>query len=166
MDDTEFESPAHEAVQADLRALFRGAIRMTLEALLEEEVGELVGAGRWQRMVGRADVRNGSYLRTLVTTAGAVDVAVPRTRHSGSAGDVLGRYKRRSGELDEAITSAYVQNVSTRRMGKVTRALMGEAVSRSGGEPGDEDAGGEGGGAAYPAPHPGLSLPLPGCHLP
>ncbi|AEI68736.1 transposase mutator type [Corallococcus macrosporus] len=131
MDDTEFESPAHEEVQADLRALFRGAIRMTLEALLEEEVRELVGAGLWQRMVGRADVRNGSYLRTLVTTAGAVDVAVPRTRHSGSAGDVLGRYKRRSGELDEAITSAYVQGVSTRRMGKVTRALMGEAVSRS-----------------------------------
>nr|WP_216620297.1 IS256 family transposase [Myxococcus xanthus] len=114
-----------------MRALFRGAIRMTLEALLEEEVRELVGAGWWQRMVGGVDVRNGSYLRTLVTTAGAVDVAVPRTRHSGSAGEVLGRYKRRSGELDEAITSAYVQGVSTRKMGKVTRALMGEAVSRS-----------------------------------
>ncbi|ATB45904.1 transposase [Corallococcus macrosporus DSM 14697] len=44
---------------------------------------------------------------------------------------MLGRYKRRSAELDEAITSAYVQGVSTRKMGKVTRALMGEAVSRS-----------------------------------
>ncbi|GHH00459.1 hypothetical protein [Comamonas sp. JC664] len=42
MGDTEFESPAHEEVQADLRALFQGAIRMTLEALLEGEVRELV----------------------------------------------------------------------------------------------------------------------------
>lgn len=92
---------------------------MTLEALLEEEVR----AGRWQRMVGRVDVRNGSYLRTLVT--GAVDVAVPRTRHHGGAGGVLGRYKRRSREIDEEITSTYVQGVSTRKMGKVTRALMG-----------------------------------------
>nr|WP_163782742.1 transposase [Myxococcus vastator] len=92
---------------------------------------ELVGAGRWQRMVGRADVQSGSYLRTLVTTAGAVEVTVPRIRHSGSAGEVLGRYKRRSAELDEAITSAYVQGVSTRKMGKVTRVLMAEDVSRS-----------------------------------
>ncbi|NVJ08638.1 transposase [Myxococcus sp. AM001] len=71
MDDTEFESPTHEEVQTDLRALFRGAIRMTLEALMEEEVR---GAGRWQRMVRRVDVRNGSYPRTLVTSTGAVDV--------------------------------------------------------------------------------------------
>ncbi len=48
-----------------------------------------------------------------------------------NTGEVLGRYKRRSAELDGAITSAYVQGVSTRKMGKVTRALMGEAVSRS-----------------------------------
>ena|GEM_PF-5013426 len=52
MDVSEFESPAHEEVQADLRTLFRGAIRMTLEALLEEEVRELVeglagGSGWW-----------------------------------------------------------------------------------------------------------------------
>ncbi|CAM4495165.1 hypothetical protein MYXA107069_20255 [Myxococcus xanthus] len=46
-------------------------------------------------MVGRVGVRNGNYLRTLVTTAGAVDVVVPRTRRSGSAGGVLGRYTRR-----------------------------------------------------------------------
>lgn len=56
---------------------------------------------------------------------------MPRTRASGSAGEALGRYKRRSAEVDEAITSAYVQGVSTRKMGKVTSALMGETVSRS-----------------------------------
>ncbi|MBU8900915.1 transposase, partial [Corallococcus sp. M34] len=70
-------------------------------------------------------------MRGLLTSMGHLEVAVPRTRASGSAEAVLGRYKRRSEDLDEAIASAYVQGVSTRKMGRVTRALMGEEVSRS-----------------------------------
>ncbi|MCY1022577.1 hypothetical protein [Pyxidicoccus sp. MSG2] len=46
---TEFVPPTQEEVGADLRALFRQAIRMTLTTLLEEEVELLVGAGRFAR---------------------------------------------------------------------------------------------------------------------
>lgn len=131
MDVPDIDLPSHEDVRTDVRSLFLGAIRVTLEMLLEEEVRELVGVGRWQKALARKDRRNGSYLRGLMTSMGHLDVAVPRTRASGSAGEVLGRYKRRTAEVDEAITSAYVQGVSTRKMGKVTSALMGEEVSRS-----------------------------------
>ncbi len=131
MNATDFEAPSHEEVRTDVRALFLGAIRTTLEMLLEEEVRELVGAGRWAKALSRKDRRNGSYLRGLMTSMGHLDVSVPRTRESGSAGAVLGRYQRRTEELDDAITSAYVQGVSTRKMAKVTGALMGEKVSRS-----------------------------------
>jgi putative transposase len=127
----EFEVPTQEEFHCDLRALCLGAIRLTLEMLLDEEIRTLVGAGRWQRMVGRKDVRNGSYLRRLVTSLGLVELEVPRAREGGSAGDVLGRYKRRSAEIDDAITSAYVHGISTRKMGEVTEALMGERVGRS-----------------------------------
>jgi putative transposase len=128
---TDFEGPSQEDVRADVLALFRGAIRMTLETLLEEEVRELVGAARWARL-GRKDHRNGSYLRGLLTSMGQLEVAVPRSRASGSAGgELLGRYKRRAEEVDAAITEAYVSGVSTRKMGKVTEALMGEEVGRS-----------------------------------
>jgi transposase-like protein len=131
VDVPDIDLPSHEDVRTDVRSLFLGAIRVTLEMLLEEEVRELVGVGRWQKALARKDRRNGSYLRGLMTSMGHLDVAVPRTRASGSAGEVLGRYKRRSAEVDDAITSAYVQGVSTRKMGKVTSALMGETVSRS-----------------------------------
>jgi putative transposase len=127
----EFEVPTQEEFHCDLRALCLGAIRLTLEMLLDEEIRTLVGAGRWQRMIGRKDVRNGSYLRRLVTSLGLVELEVPRAREGGSAGDVLGRYKRRTAEIDDAITSAYVHGVSTRKMGEVTEALMGERVGRS-----------------------------------
>ena len=91
-----------------------------------------MGAGRYARAESRMDRRNGSYLRSLLTTMGTIDVKVPRTRNNGSAaGHVLDRYQRRSEEIDEAIVSAYVNGVSTRSMGEVTKALTGESVSRS-----------------------------------
>jgi putative transposase len=62
---------------------------------------------------------------------GAVEVAVPRTRESGSPVDVIGRYRRRSEELDAGIVSAYVSGASTRDVGRITEALVGEQVSRS-----------------------------------
>jgi putative transposase len=92
----EFELPTQEDFRCDLRALCLGAIRLTLEMLLDEEIRALVGAGRWQRLVGRKDVRNGSYLRRLVTSLGLVELEVPRAREGGSASEVLGRYKRRT----------------------------------------------------------------------
>ncbi|NTX36205.1 transposase [Myxococcus sp. CA033] len=76
MDDTDFAAPSHEEVRTDVRALFLGAIRMTLEMLLEEEIRGLVGAGRWQQVAGRKDQRNGSYLRGLLTSMGHLEVAV------------------------------------------------------------------------------------------
>lgn len=127
----EFELPTQEDFRCDLRTLCLGAIRLTLETLLNEEVRALVGAGKWQRLASRKDLRNGSYLRRLVTSLGLVELEVPRARAGGSAGEVLGRYRRRAAEVDDAITAAYVHGVSTRKMGEVTEALMGERVGRS-----------------------------------
>jgi transposase-like protein len=123
--------PTSDEVRLDLNTVVRGAVRVAIELVLEEEIKELVGAGRWQRTLGRRGTRNGSYLRELVTSFGAVELQVPRTRENGSASPVLGRYGRRSEEIDDAVTAAYVHGVSTRNMGKVTEALMGESVGRS-----------------------------------
>jgi putative transposase len=80
-----------EDVQIDMRELFRGAVRMTLESVLEETVLELCGAERGARGP-RKDFRNGTYLRGLLTSMAHLEVTVPRTRNSGSAADVIGRY--------------------------------------------------------------------------
>jgi transposase-like protein len=108
-----------------------GAIRLVIENVLQEEVRELVGARRFERLSQRKDVRNGTYLRRLLTSLGQLEVNVPRTRESGSACDTLGRYQRRAAEVDDLIAEAYVSGVSTRKMGAVTEALLGERVGRS-----------------------------------
>ncbi len=126
------ELPTQENCRTDLRALFQGAVRVALEVVLEEEIREMVGAKKWERQAQRVDSRNGTYLRRLITSMGAIDVTVPRARDGGSAGAaVIGRYKRRSAEIDDTMVSAYVHGASTRDIGQITEALMGEHVSKS-----------------------------------
>ena len=120
-----------DELRDDLRELFQGAIRLTLEMVLEEELKAMVGARRFERVRSRKDHRNGTYLRRLLTSLGQIEVAMPRSRDNGSPADVIGRYQRRSPELDEMMVEAYVSGVSQRKMGDVTEALMGERVGRS-----------------------------------
>lgn len=120
-----------DELRQDLRALFQGAIRVTLEMVLEEELKAMVGARRFERVGSRSDHRNGTYLRRMLTSLGQIEIAVPRSREQGSPVDVIGRYRRRTEEVDDMIAEAYVSGVSQRKMGEVTEALMGEQVSRS-----------------------------------
>jgi transposase-like protein len=127
----EVERATQDELREDLRALFQGAIRITLEMVLEEEVKAMVGARRFERIGSRRDHRNGTFLRRFLTSMGQIEVAVPRSREQGSPVDVLGRYQRRADEIDDMIAEAYVGGVSQRKMGDVTEALMGERVGRS-----------------------------------
>ena len=113
----EVERATQEELRQDLKSLFQGAIRLTLEMVLEEELKAMVGARRFERVGSRKDHRNGTYLRRLLTSLGQIDV--------------MGRYRRRSEEVDEMMVEAYVSGVSQRKMGDVTEALMGERVGRS-----------------------------------
>lgn len=122
---------AQEDVRQDLRAMFRGAIRVSLEVFLAEELEALVGADWYARVDGRRDRRNGAYVRRLLTSLGEIEVTVPRTRASGSVSQVVGRYRRRTAEVDALLTEAYVAGVSHRKAGDLTAALLGERVSRS-----------------------------------
>ena len=126
-----FERPTQDEMGADMTSLFRGAVRLVIEHALQEEVREMVGARRYQRLASRKDHRNGTYLRRLLTSMGQLEVAVPRAREQGSPTGIIGRYRRRSAEVDRMVTTAYVEGVSTRDMSRLTEALMGEGISRS-----------------------------------
>jgi putative transposase len=130
-ENVEIGRATQDELREDLRGLFRGAIRLTLEVVLEEELKAMVGARRFERIGSRKDHRNGTYLRRLLTSLGQIDVAVPRSRDHGSPADVMGRYQRRAPEIDEMMVESYVSGVSQRKMADVTEALMGERVGRS-----------------------------------
>ncbi len=127
----EWAGVTQEDMQQDLRTMFRGAIRASLEVFLEAEWEALVGAEWYARVGGRRDRRNGTYVRQLLTSLGQIEVTVPRARTTGTPSEVVGRYQRRTAELDALLTSGYVNGVSTRKAGDLTEALLGARVSRS-----------------------------------
>ena len=125
------ERITEEEVQTDLGELFRGAVKLTLEFMLEQVLRETVGAAKWSKAKTRVDSYNGSYLRGLLTSMGHIQVRMPRARKGGAPVDVIGAYQRRAAQVDDAITEAYVRGVSTRGMGDVVEALTGGSLGKS-----------------------------------
>ena len=96
---TGIERATQDELRADLKSLFQGAIRLTLEMVLEEELKAMVGARRFERVGSRKDRRNGTYLRRMLTSLGQIELQVPRSRENGAPADVLGRYRRRTEDV-------------------------------------------------------------------
>jgi putative transposase len=68
---------------------------------------------------------------------------VPRDREGELLTEVFERYKRMTGDVEDAVLEMYLQGVSTRRVGSITRALSSvkvgkDAVSRIAGRLEDE----------------------------
>ena len=72
----EVEPATQDELRQDLKSLFQGAIRLTLEMVLEEELKAMVGARRFEWVGSRKGHRNGTYLRRLLTSLGQIDVTV------------------------------------------------------------------------------------------
>jgi transposase-like protein len=126
-----FERISEEGIQTDLGEVFRGAVKVALELTLEEVLREVVGAAKWSKAKTRVDSYNGGYLRGLLTSMGHIQVRMPRARKRGAPVDVIGAYKRRTAEVDDAIAEAYVRGVSTRGMSGVVEALTGGELGKS-----------------------------------
>ena len=118
-----------ESLRKDIKNLVRRTVEETLNALLDEEASELVGAGRYERTAGREAYRSGHYARKLVTGAGEVELNVPKLRGATFQTAVIERYRRRETSVEEAIVEMYLAGVSTRRIEDVSELLWGAPVS-------------------------------------
>ena len=75
---------------ADAGAVFAELIRTGLQSLIEAEATEAIGAGRYQRVDGRTVHRNGHRAKTVSTTSGDVEVAIPKLRAGSFFGVAAG----------------------------------------------------------------------------
>ena len=128
----EFE---HE-VKLDIEARVRQGVKAVLEEVLEEEMTEHLRAGYRELTPTRQGERNGYYQRNLVTPAGRIErLAVPRDREGEFVTEVFERYKRMTGDVEEAVLEMYLSGISVRKIAGVTDALSKvrigkDAVSR------------------------------------
>ncbi len=115
-------------VEASLRAYLKALI----EELLNTELAEHLQASRYERSDERKDYRNGSYERTLATRFGEVrDLRVPRTRNNSYATKLFDQYARRTESVNEAIGTLFLNGVSTRKLERIAKELLGTDVSHA-----------------------------------
>lgn len=123
-------------VKRDVEARVREGVKAVLEEVLQEEMTEHLQAGYRELTPTRRGERNGHYTRNLVTPAGKIErLEVPRDREGEFVTELFERYKRMTGDVEEAVLEMYLSGISVRKIAGVTDALSRvrigkDAVSR------------------------------------
>ena len=109
----------------------REIVRSVMQAMLEAEMDEALGAGKGERTEGRLGYRSGYYGRTLITRVGKLELRVPQDRAGRFSTELFERYQRSEQALVATLAEMYVQGVSTRKVKAITEELCGHAFSAS-----------------------------------
>jgi len=110
----------------------REAMQLVLQALIDLEATQVIGAERYERTGTRSTHRNGSRPRLLSTKAGDVDLQIPKLRHGSFFPSLLEPRRRIDRALWAVIMEAFVHGVSTRKVDDLVAALGIDAgVSKS-----------------------------------
>jgi putative transposase len=118
-------------VKRDVEARVREGVKAVLEEVLQEEMTEHLQAGYRELTPTRRGERNGHYQRNLLTPAGKIErLEVPRDREGEFVTEVFERYKRMTGDVEEAILEMYLSGISVRKIAGVTDALSKVKVGK------------------------------------
>ena len=123
-------------VKLEVEARVRQGVKAVLEEVLQDEMTQHLEAGYRELTPTRRGERNGCYQRNLVTPAGKIErLEVPRDCEGEFVTEVFERYKRMTGNVEEAILEMYLCGISVRKIAGVTDALSKvrigkDAVSR------------------------------------
>jgi len=118
-------------VKLDVETRVRQGVKAVLEEVLREEMSEHLNAGYRELTPTRRGERNGRYTRNLVTPAGKIErLEVPRDREGEFVTEVFERYKRMTGDVEEAVLEMYLSGISVRKIAGVTEALSRVKVGK------------------------------------
>lgn len=118
-----------ELIHTELKDLVKNSVEETLNAMLDAEADRLVNAERYARDENRKGYRAGHYDRTFSTTAGDVNLKMPKLKGVTFETAIIERYRRRETSIEEALIEMYLAGVSVRRVEDITEALWGTRVS-------------------------------------
>lgn len=111
--DAESSGTPVDGVDGLLNRLTSRVLERALETEMTDHLGYESGdsAGR-----GSGNSRNGYSAKKVATTAGNVDIKVPRDRHSKFEPQIVPKHARRIGAIEDMILSLYARGLSTREI--------------------------------------------------
>ncbi len=109
----------------DVPDRIRTATETLYQQLIEAEATAFIGAAPFERTEDRNTQRNGSRPRTLSTTAGDLNLKIPKLRNSSFFPAVLERRRRVDQALYAVVMEAYLHGVSTRKVDDLVLSALG-----------------------------------------
>jgi putative transposase len=117
---------------AEVDDRIRQAAQTIYQALIEAELTAVIGAAPNQRTPERLAQRNGHRSRLLATTAGDLELRIPKLRAGSFFPSLLERRRRVDQALFAVVMEAYLHGVSTRKVDDLVRALGADSgISKS-----------------------------------
>lgn len=116
----------------DVTDRIRTATETLYQELIDAEAAAFIGAAPYERSGARVAQRNGTRPRPLLTTAGELDLRIPKLRAGTFFPTLLERRRRVDQALFAVVMEAYVQGVSTRKVDDLVKALGADTgISKS-----------------------------------
>ena len=116
----------------DVEERVRQAATTIYQALIEAELTAVIGAQPHERTPDRVTSRNGHRPKTLSTTAGDLELRIPKLRTGSFFPSLLERRRRVDQSLFAVIMEAYLHGTSTRKVDDLVKALGADSgVSKS-----------------------------------
>lgn len=109
----------------------RQAIEVLIQALVELEVEQEIGAGKYERTPDRKNHRNGYRERMWETRVGEIPVQIPKLRVGTYFPSLLEPRRRAERALLAVVQSAYVEGVSTRKVDQLLQSLGLTGIDKS-----------------------------------
>jgi transposase-like protein len=110
----------------------RSSLEWILQQLIDAEATAVIGAGPHERTETRTTQRNGRRPRLLSTSAGDVELEIPKLRQGSFFPSLLERRRRIDRALFAVVMEAYVHGVSTRKVDDLVKALgAASGISKS-----------------------------------
>ena len=116
----------------DVPDRIRVATETLYQQLIDAEATAFIGAAPFERSAERATHRNRARSRTLSTTAGDLELTIPKLRQGTFFPALLERRRRVDQALFAVVMEAYLHGVSTRKVDDLVRALGADSgISKS-----------------------------------
>jgi len=116
----------------DVSDRIRKATETLYQELIDAEAAAFIGAAPYERTSERRAVRNGTRPRVLETTAGQLELKIPKLRTGSFFPSLLERRRRVDQALFAVVMEAYLHGVSTRKVDDLVKALGADTgISKS-----------------------------------
>lgn len=111
--------------------LVREGVRAVIQAVIEAEVAQRIGAERYERTAERLTQRNGYRERPYATRVGELTLQIPKLREGSYFPSFLEPRRRAEKALLAVVQSAYVEGVSTRKVDSLLQSLGLTGIDKS-----------------------------------